>query len=192
VELEEAKCVRDHDEEVEVVHHRKRRGEWWGAWGNGCDHHQRWRERGRAVNREVERFGQQSTWVEGDIYSAKNINIDSSWEPLLINIISNNSQLVPLLIFWALIRSSSSLESLLMRILSTMLSMFFAPARYRVVKIACFYYEVVLRTMKNYKVHYGLSWFRPCYEVIDLHPAFLYWRRRTMLQWGELRSRRVR
>jgi hypothetical protein len=37
--------------------------------------------------------------------------------------------------------------------------MFFAPARYRVVKIACSYSEVVLRTM-NYKAHYDLSWFR--------------------------------
>jgi hypothetical protein len=26
--------------------------------------------------------------------------------------------------------------------------------------------------MKNYKAHYSLSWFRPYYEVIALHPAF--------------------
>jgi hypothetical protein len=38
---------------------------------------------------------------------------------------------------------------------------FFAPARYRVVKIACSCFEVVLRTMKNYKAHYSLSWFSP-------------------------------
>jgi hypothetical protein len=36
-----------------------------------------------------------------------------------------------------------------------------APARYRVVKIVCSYSEVVLQTMKNYKAHYSLSWFRP-------------------------------
>jgi hypothetical protein len=38
---------------------------------------------------------------------------------------------------------------------------FFAPARYRVVKIICSYSEVVLGIMKNYQVHYSLSWFRP-------------------------------
>jgi hypothetical protein len=37
------------------------------------------------------------------------------------------------------------------------LSVFFALARYRVVKIACSYSEVVLQTMKNYKPHYSLS-----------------------------------
>jgi hypothetical protein len=37
------------------------------------------------------------------------------------------------------------------------LSVFFTPARYRVVKIVCSYSEVVLRTMKNYKAHYSLS-----------------------------------
>jgi hypothetical protein len=41
------------------------------------------------------------------------------------------------------------------------LSIFFAPARYRVVKIMCSCFEMVLRTMKNYKAHYSLSWFRP-------------------------------
>jgi hypothetical protein len=40
-------------------------------------------------------------------------------------------------------------------------SMFFALTRYRVVKIACSYSEVVLQTRKNYKAHYSLSWFRP-------------------------------
>jgi hypothetical protein len=38
---------------------------------------------------------------------------------------------------------------------------FFAPVRYRVVKITCSYSEVILQTMKNYKAHYILSWFRP-------------------------------
>jgi hypothetical protein len=41
------------------------------------------------------------------------------------------------------------------------MSVFFALARYRVVKIVCSYSEVVLRTIKNYKAHYNLSWFRP-------------------------------
>jgi hypothetical protein len=41
------------------------------------------------------------------------------------------------------------------------LSVFFTLARYRVVKIACSCSEVVLRTIKNYKLHYHLSWFRP-------------------------------
>jgi hypothetical protein len=41
------------------------------------------------------------------------------------------------------------------------MSVFFALARYRVVKIVCSYSEVVLRTIKNYKAHYSLSWFRP-------------------------------
>jgi hypothetical protein len=33
--------------------------------------------------------------------------------------------------------------------------------RYRVVKITCSYFEVVLRTMMNYEAHYSLSWFMP-------------------------------
>jgi hypothetical protein len=41
------------------------------------------------------------------------------------------------------------------------LSIFFAPARYRVVKIAHSSSNVVLQTTKNYKAHYSLSWFRP-------------------------------
>jgi hypothetical protein len=44
---------------------------------------------------------------------------------------------------------------------SWILSVFFTPARYRVVKITCSYSEVVLRTMKNYKAHNSLSWSRP-------------------------------
>jgi hypothetical protein len=38
-----------------------------------------------------------------------------------------------------------------------MVSVFFALVRYRVIKIACSCSEVVLRTMKIYKVHYSLS-----------------------------------
>jgi hypothetical protein len=38
---------------------------------------------------------------------------------------------------------------------------FFALARYRMVQITCSYSEVVLWTIKNYKAHYNLSWFRP-------------------------------
>jgi hypothetical protein len=38
---------------------------------------------------------------------------------------------------------------------------FFLPVRYRVVKIMHSSSEVVLRTMKNYKAHYSLSWFGP-------------------------------
>jgi hypothetical protein len=41
------------------------------------------------------------------------------------------------------------------------MSVFFALAKYRVVKIVCSYSEVVLQTMKNNKAHYSLSWFRP-------------------------------
>jgi hypothetical protein len=43
----------------------------------------------------------------------------------------------------------------------TLLSVFFAPTRYRVVKIVCSCSDVVLQIMKNYKAHYNLSWFRP-------------------------------
>jgi hypothetical protein len=45
--------------------------------------------------------------------------------------------------------------------LAHQLSAFLPPIRYKVVKIACFYLEVVLSTMKNYKADYNLSWFRP-------------------------------
>jgi hypothetical protein len=45
--------------------------------------------------------------------------------------------------------------------LAHQLLMFFAPERYRVVKIAHSYSRVVLQTMKNCKAHYSLSWFRP-------------------------------
>jgi hypothetical protein len=44
--------------------------------------------------------------------------------------------------------------------LACQLLMFFAPVRYRVVKIACSYFEVVLRII-NYKAQYDLSWFKP-------------------------------
>jgi hypothetical protein len=43
---------------------------------------------------------------------------------------------------------------------STLLSVFFAPARYRVVNITCPCSEMVLQTMKNCKAHYNLFWFR--------------------------------
>jgi hypothetical protein len=46
-------------------------------------------------------------------------------------------------------------------LLAHQLSVFFAPARCRVVKITCSCSEVVLRTTKNYKAHYSLFWFRP-------------------------------
>jgi hypothetical protein len=45
--------------------------------------------------------------------------------------------------------------------LARQLSVFFAPARYRVVKIMHSYSEMVLWTMQNYKAHYSLSWFMP-------------------------------
>jgi hypothetical protein len=45
--------------------------------------------------------------------------------------------------------------------LAHQLLVFFAQAKYRVVKIACSCFEVVLQTMKNYKAQYSLSWFRP-------------------------------
>jgi hypothetical protein len=65
--------------------------------------------------------------------------------------------------------------------LARKLSVFFAPARYRVVKIACSWFEVVLRTMKNYKANYSLSQFRPCYEVIALHLAFFVLKKNNSL-----------
>jgi hypothetical protein len=46
------------------------------------------------------------------------------------------------------------------RIVKLLSVFFFALARYRVIKIVCSCFEMVLRTMKNYKVHYNLSWFR--------------------------------
>jgi hypothetical protein len=39
-------------------------------------------------------------------------------------------------------------------------SVFFAPTRYRVVKIAHSCSKMVLRTIKNYRAHYSLSWFK--------------------------------
>jgi hypothetical protein len=45
--------------------------------------------------------------------------------------------------------------------LVSQLSVFFALARYTMVKIMCSSSEVVLGTMKNYKAHYNLSWFKP-------------------------------
>jgi hypothetical protein len=45
--------------------------------------------------------------------------------------------------------------------LARQLSVFFAQARYRVVKIMCSCSDVILQTMKNYKAHYSLSWSTP-------------------------------
>jgi hypothetical protein len=44
---------------------------------------------------------------------------------------------------------------------SILLLVFIAPVRYKVIKITCSCSDVVLQTMKNYKSHYSLSWFRP-------------------------------
>jgi hypothetical protein len=44
------------------------------------------------------------------------------------------------------------------------MSVFYAPARYRVVKIVPYCSEMVLRTTKNYKAHYSLFWFSPLLE----------------------------
>jgi hypothetical protein len=56
-------------------------------------------------------------------------------------------------------------------LLAHQLSVFFAPARCRVVKITCSCSEVILRTTKHTIVYSGSG---PCYKVIALHPAFLY------------------
>jgi hypothetical protein len=42
-----------------------------------------------------------------------------------------------------------------------------------VVKIMHSNSEMVLRTMKNYKAHYSLSWSCPFYKVIAQRPTFL-------------------
>jgi hypothetical protein len=65
-----------------------------------------------------------------------------------------------------------------------MVSVFFAPARYRVVKIVYSCSEVVLRTMKNYKAHDSLSWFRPRYDVIALRLAFLLLKKMNNVKMG--------
>jgi hypothetical protein len=41
--------------------------------------------------------------------------------------------------------------------LASQLSVFFAPTRYRGVKITCSCFMVVLQIMKNYKAYYSLS-----------------------------------
>jgi hypothetical protein len=48
------------------------------------------------------------------------------------------------------------------------LSVFFAPTRYRVLKIACSSSEVVLRTMKHIVIHPSSG---PSLQVIALHPV---------------------
>jgi hypothetical protein len=55
--------------------------------------------------------------------------------------------------------------------LERQLSVFFALARYRVVKIACSYSEVVLQTTKHTKFYPGSS---PSLEVIALRPTVCY------------------
>jgi hypothetical protein len=52
--------------------------------------------------------------------------------------------------------------------LARQLSVFFAPARYKVVKITCSYSKVVLQTTKHTMIYPGLG---PSLEVIALHPA---------------------
>jgi hypothetical protein len=44
---------------------------------------------------------------------------------------------------------------------SAAVCVFFAQARYRVIKIACSCSEMVLQTIMKYKAYYSLSWFRP-------------------------------
>jgi hypothetical protein len=53
------------------------------------------------------------------------------------------------------------------------LSVFFAPTRYRVVKIARSYSKMVLRTMKNYKQIVFYTNAGIFYKIIALHPTFL-------------------
>jgi hypothetical protein len=48
------------------------------------------------------------------------------------------------------------------------LSVFFTPVRYRVVKIACYSLEVVLRTTKHTVIYTGSD---PSLEVIALRPT---------------------
>jgi hypothetical protein len=51
--------------------------------------------------------------------------------------------------------------------LGALLSVFFAPTRYRVVKIVHFCFEVVLRTTKHTIFYLGLG---PSIEIIALRP----------------------
>jgi hypothetical protein len=67
-------------------------------------------------------------------------------------------------------------------------SVFFAPARYRVVKIMYSYSVVVLRTTKHTIVYPGLG---PSLEVIALCQWFDIEQERW-LQWGEKRAQEVR
>jgi hypothetical protein len=72
------------------------------------------------------------------------------------------------------------------------LSVFFAPARYMVVKIVCFCFKVVLRTMKNYKAHYNLSWFRPLLQGNNLTSSiFVIEEDEQCYNMGELRAQKV-
>jgi hypothetical protein len=38
--------------------------------------------------------------------------------------------------------------------------------------------------MKNYEGHYSLSWFRPCYVVLVLHPAFFVLKKKNSVTMG--------
>jgi hypothetical protein len=80
------------------------------------------------------------------------------------------------------IRTSREEASYKSPYLAHQLSMFFAPARYRVVKIMCSYSKVVLQTMKNYKIVYPGS--GPCYEVIVLPPAFFVLKKKNSVTMG--------
>jgi hypothetical protein len=62
-----------------------------------------------------------------------------------------------------------------------MLSVFFTPARYRVVKIVCSCSEVVLRTMKHTIVYPGSG---PYYVVIVLHPVFFVLKKKNSVTMG--------
>jgi hypothetical protein len=68
--------------------------------------------------------------------------------------------------------------------LSCQLSVFFALARYRVVKIACSCSEVVLRTMKNYKAHLVYPSSGPCYEVIAPRAVFFVLKKKNSVTIG--------
>jgi hypothetical protein len=65
--------------------------------------------------------------------------------------------------------------------------MFFAPARFRVVKITCSSSKAVLRTMKYTVIYPGSG---PSLELISLRPMAWY-RRCTCVTSGEQRAQEV-
>jgi hypothetical protein len=67
------------------------------------------------------------------------------------------------------IRTSRGIAHCKSPFLAHQLSMFFAPARYRVVNLIYSCSEVVLQTTKHIIVYPGLC---PYLELIALHPAF--------------------